>query len=241
MESVSCALLLRFVNDFCEQYQNEHSPYGVNLSYLFSTRTVYVIPLLNPDGVDICINGVDNSNPLYERLMKMNSMSEDFSHWQANARGVDLNHNYNAGFEEYKHLEIENGTDSPCATRYGGPYPESEPESAALCNFLRSLPNVKALISFHTQGEEIYWEYRGKSHPKAFSCAKIISKLTGYKVCSPENTASYSGLKDWFIEELSGLGYTLECGRGKNPLPPDDYKIIYEKLREFLFCAPILF
>ena len=39
------------------------------------------------------------------RGLKYNQQSDDFSHWQANARGVDLNHNYDSGFYEYKKIE----------------------------------------------------------------------------------------------------------------------------------------
>jgi g-D-glutamyl-meso-diaminopimelate peptidase len=69
--------------------------------------TLSVIPMLNPDGVEYQIHGVEENNPLRERLLEMNDGSEDFSAWQANARGVDLNHNYDAGFAEYKQLEKE--------------------------------------------------------------------------------------------------------------------------------------
>ena len=52
----------------------------------------------------------------------------DFTHWQANARGVDLNHNYDAGFLEYKQIEAEQGILGGGPTRYSGECPESEPE-----------------------------------------------------------------------------------------------------------------
>jgi g-D-glutamyl-meso-diaminopimelate peptidase len=77
--------------------------------------------MLNPDGVDLQIKGIEAGGILSERLLKMNGR-EDFSHWQANARGVDLNHNYDAGFHEYKKLEKENDICAG-ATRYSGEYP----------------------------------------------------------------------------------------------------------------------
>ena len=109
MEWITSILLLRFVNDFCEIFRNDKSIYRTSLSLLCEQYTVYVIPMLNPDGVDYQINGITKENPFYERVLKMNGNSADLSHWQANARGVDLNHNYDAGFWEYKELERKHG------------------------------------------------------------------------------------------------------------------------------------
>mgnify|MGYP001540708298 CR=1 FL=1 len=63
--------------------------------------------MLNPDGVDLHIGGMWEHFPLRERVLIMNGGSSDFESWQSNARGVDLNHNYNALFKEYKTLERE--------------------------------------------------------------------------------------------------------------------------------------
>ena len=51
----------------------------------------------------------------------MNGGSEDFTRWQANVRGVDLNHNYDAGFDAYKQLEPSLGITG------GGPTRQSPP------------------------------------------------------------------------------------------------------------------
>lgn len=133
-EWITTLVLLRFVNELCEYYKSAKQPFGINLAGLFSSRCIRIIPQLNPDGADIHINGVSEDCLLYERLEKMSG--GDYSHWKANARGVDLNHNYDAGFEEYKILEREEGIVEG-ATRYSGNSPLSEPETASLANFIR--------------------------------------------------------------------------------------------------------
>lgn len=238
MEWITSVILLRFINEYCELFKKSGRIYTYTLSYIFSTRTIYIIPMLNPDGVDYQINGVGEDNVLYERLLRMNGGSKDFSRWQANARGVDLNHNYNCGFTEYKRIEEELGICDGAPTRFSGNMPESEPEVASLCNFLRFNDDIKAVISLHTQGEEIYYTSGDHVPPRSKTIAATLSRMSGYLLSKPEGAASYGGLTDWFISEFDKPSFTIECGRGENPLPLSDYFKIYTDLREMLFMAP---
>jgi g-D-glutamyl-meso-diaminopimelate peptidase len=241
MEWITSVLLLRFINEYAESYRTGRHLYNIYLPYLFRQRKILIIPMLNPDGVDYVINGVSPDNPLRERLIKMNHGSTDFSHWQANGRGVDLNHNYNADFEEYRVLAAQNGIDSGAPTRYCGESPESEPEVGYFCNYLRfAAPNIGAVLSLHTQGEEIYYSSRGQTAPRSASLAKIISRLTNYTPAEPQGHASYSGLLDYCIQSLQLPAFTLECGKGENPLPLSQYFCVYAGIRELLFQMPQL-
>ena len=147
-----------------------------------------VIPCANPDGVELRFNGVSDS-PLKERILRMSG--GDFSLWQANARGVDLNHNYDARFMEYKIIEAKMGI-AAGPTLYSGEAPESEPETKGIANLIRSLA-PSAIMSLHTQGEEIY------AYPKTHRvkrCAHRLSSATGYGVSEADGTAGYGGLCD---------------------------------------------
>ena len=137
MEWITSSILLQFADDFCRLYQANGKIGKQTVASLWENFQFFVIPMLNPDGVDYATGGVDMQNPLRERVLNMNDESDDFSHWQANARGVDLNHNYNAGFAEYKELERANRIACGAPTRYSGEAPESEPEVRALCNYIR--------------------------------------------------------------------------------------------------------
>lgn len=240
MEWITSVILLRFINEFCELYSRESKIYNYALSYIFSTRSIHIIPMLNPDGVDYQINGVGEDNVLRERLIAMNNGSLDFSAWQANARGVDLNRNYNSRYAEYKNIEREMGIFNGTSVHFSGEMPESEQEVGALCNFLRFNRNIQAVLTFHSQGEEIYYTSGEKTAPRSRSIGERLAKMSGYKLCLPEKSSSYCGLTDWCIEELNIPSFTIECGKGKNPLPISDCFLIYAKLREMLFCAPTL-
>jgi len=102
MEWITSALLLKFTEEFCQSFRKKAAACRYPIEYIFESRSLHIIPMLNPDGVDMSINKSPPSGILDERLIRMNGGSGDFSRWQANGRGVDLNHNYSAGFAEYK-------------------------------------------------------------------------------------------------------------------------------------------
>lgn len=153
----------------------------------------WIIPLVNPDGVEISLH--------------INKL------WKANARGVDLNCNFDADWGKGIYNKKERGSEN-CI----GDYPFSETETLALKKFTeRVRPYVT--FSFHTKGEEIYWEYDGRGDK---SGAEIISSVTGYT--AKIIYGSVGGYKDWCIKKLNIPSYTIECGS-------DDLKHPITKLR----------
>lgn len=165
----------------------------------------WVIPLLNPDGVNIC-----------ETKETM---------WKANARGVDLNCNFDADWGQGRLNTKKRGAEN-CI----GDYAVSEPETEALVRFTRRIKPVVTL-SFHTKGGEIYWEYGGKGDKVG---ADIIARTTGY---TPKIiTGSCGGYKDWCIKKLNIPSYTVECGDDNLPHPIkklSDIRECYKILKDF--------
>ena len=240
MEWITSCLLVRFLEELCLAASESATEYNQSVSLLLQTRRLYFIPMLNPDGVEYQIHGVQKDNPLLERLLAANADSTDFSHWQANARGVDLNHNYDAGFEEYKAWEQENGIYNAAPTRFAGNAPESEPETHALCNFIRFHEELCGVLTLHTQGEEIYYTNRGKAPARAEAIVQRLARMSGYKPSVADGPAAYGGLTDWCVESQKLCSFTLECGLGTNPLPLSDAPSIYARLRRLFFLFPTL-
>ena len=184
---------------------------------LLINSSIYIIPMVNPDGVEIVHNGNDI--------------------WQANAQGIDLNHNYPAKWKECKQLEINSGIVNPGPTRFGGDYPAQAPEVTAIINFVQKHNFIRA-VALHSQGKEIYWNFAGLEPATALPFANALSKVSRYAVATPTEIASCGGFKDWFIQEYHNEGYTIEVGEGKNPLPLSQYGEIYEDLLPMLImCA----
>lgn len=197
-----------------------------------SKCTLHILPLLNPDGAEIARGRIAQDDR--PRMLFFNEGNEDFSRWQANAQGVDLNHNFDADFARGKMLEREHGIFGPSPTRYGGKEPFSEPETATVRAFIER-EDIHALFAFHTQGEEIYHAGEG-----AAAMARIFAKACGYTVSAPEGIAACRGAKDWFCKTYNRPGFTVEMGRGQNPLPITDSKAIYRKCREMLMLTTII-
>ena len=210
LEYITAITLYGFIEFLAEKTTRPTTYCGISLDFLLKKYSYFVIPALNVDGIELHLHGCSDS-PLCKRQLAMSG--GDFSLWQANARGVDLNHNYGYGFSEYKRLEGEQGIEAG-NTRYSGEYPESEPETRALTNFLRALAPC-AVLSLHTQGEEIYY------HPANARTERVAARLArsvGYKTAKCEGLCAYGGLCDFTGETMGIPSFTVELGRGKNPL-----------------------
>lgn len=240
-EWITSPLLMKFIESFLKSYIIDEDIRGYDLSAIWENSSIYIIPMVNPDGVDLAIDGLQPDNPYYNDLIQWNDTGEPFSLvWKANIRGVDLNRNYNALWYEYKELSEELGFNQPGASRYPGPYPESEPESFAVAEFTR-MHDFSLTMSYHTQGEVIFWDFMGIQPPMAREIGEIFSRASGYELYEPvELTAFYAGYKDWFIQEYLRPGYTIEAGLGVNPLPLSQFPRIYNDNEEMLLLAAIV-
>lgn len=217
LEWLTSVLLMSFADAYAHAYQTETPLEGIDTTSLFSRCSITLIPMLNPDGIELVAGRLLPDNPYYQEALQLNGGRTDFgSVWQSNIRGVDLNHNYDAAWYEGKQLE-EVERIGPGPTRFAGPYPESEPESHAMADFTRELlPDV--VIAYHSQGEEIYYDFRGHIPPGGAKLAEEMAALSGYRLSQPEGFAGFGGYKDWFIDAIDRPGYTIEIGLGKNPI-----------------------
>ena len=213
LESITANLLYAFTYSMCSGKAELTSLFAsYPRAMLLHSFTYFVIPCLNPDGIELRRHGAEDT-PLRARLERMSG--GDFSSWQANARGVDLNHNYNACFYEYKHIEKELDI-KPGATLYSGDYPESEPEVRCMANFVRTVC-PSGIISLHTQGGEVFFSPK---NDRTRRIAGRIAARSGYVPMMPEGTAMYGGLCD-FTGALGIPSFTVEVGKGVNPLPEE--------------------
>ena len=227
IEWITTPFLMKFIENFSKAYAQGLPIEGYNTLDIWNKSTIYVMPMVNPDGVDLVLNGLEKSNPYYYDLIKWNNGSSNFSRtWSANVRGVDLNHNYDAMWQESKDAEKSYGVYGPGPSRYGGTAPESETESRAVADLTRK-NNFRLVIAYHTQGEVIYWNFQNLATAEAKKIALIFSGLNGYELGEPTGITSYAGYKDWFIEKFGRPGYTIEVGRGVNPLPITQFNNIY--------------
>ncbi len=234
-EWLTTLLALRFAEIILYSKVNRAPIWGIDPMGII--RSIIIVPCVNPDGAEIALNGFESAGIYAENCKKIAAVSEE--KWNANARGVDINHNFNAGWNELRRIETENGILAPSPRRYGGFAPESEPETKAL-SYLCRLYTPRIAIALHSQGEEIFWEYGNKKPPRSEEIAKIFSAVSGYNLIENSGLASHGGFKDWFIGYFNRPAFTFEIGKGENPLPLSDFDGIVKKCIPMLTLASVL-
>lgn len=83
-------------------------------------------------------------------------------------------------------------------------------------------------MSYHTQGEIIYWRYLDFEPAGAEELGKEFAKASTYILDDERETNSYAGYRDWYISKYNLPGYTIETGKGQNPLPINQFDQIYK-------------
>ena len=167
--------------------------------------SVWLVPLANPDGALLSQKGIGSALGKYGGFLSAYSGGE-LRLWKSNARGVDLNVNFDAewgkGVKNVRRRGAEN---------YIGEAPFSEPETRALRDFTLDV-SPSYTVSFHTKGEEIYWYFGQSSHTclRDFTLAQAVSASTGYPL--RQTVGSVGGYKDWCISALQIPALTVECG-----------------------------
>jgi len=234
-EWITSVLLMKFIETYARAYQEGRNIGTFHIPTLFAQNSLWIVPMVNPDGVELVQEGITPDNPYYEQVLAINGGSRDFRFWKANIRGVDLNDQFPANWER----EVaRRGVRAPAPRDYPGPYPLSEPESRALAEFTRN-HDFRLVIAFHTQGEVIYWGYNNLEPAESERIARIFSDVSGgYQ---PIRTVdSDAGYKDWFIQEWRRPGFTVELGRGVSPLPISQFWDIWGRAIGILLVALVV-
>ncbi|MFO1443474.1 LysM peptidoglycan-binding domain-containing protein [Bacillus sp. Bva_UNVM-123] len=227
-EWITSSVLMGLLNYFLLSLTNAKPIRGLTMMPLYNMVDLSIVPMVNPDGVDLVINGP--TPEVSEQVIKINRGSHNFSGWKANIRGVDLNDQFPVKWE----VEKERGEKEPSPRDYAGEAPLTEPESIAMVNLARN-NRFDRMLAFHTQGEEFYWGYEGLEPPESKILANEFSRVSGYKAV--QYIDSYAGYKDWFIKEFRHPGFTIEMGKGINPLPLSQYEEIFEEVLGIFLAA----
>lgn len=221
-EWITTPVIMRFINQYALSLTNNQPIRGLYMMPYFMQTLLSVVPMVNPDGVDLVLEGPEAAGPYKNEVMAINNNNPDFSNWKANIRGVDLNNQYPANWD----IEAERKPTSPAPRDFPGFAPLTEPESVAMAELIND-SNFQRVNALHTQGEVIYWGYEGLEPPEAETIANEYARVSGYEAI--RNIDSHAGFKDWFIQDYRRPGFTIELGTGVNPLPISQFNEIYEE------------
>jgi carboxypeptidase T len=172
------------------------------ITKLLDTREVWIVPMVNPDGAEFDIS------------------AKRYQYWRKNRRdngdgtfGIDLNRNYDAGFGG------PGASKDPKSDTYHGPHAFSEPETAAVRDFVRNRKSATVLLSFHTFSELVLWPYGHTKDEILSSKDREVFEKMGKKMASwnKYKPMKSSGLylasgdtTDWAYDELKLFAFTFE-------------------------------
>lgn len=228
-EWITTPVLLKFAEDYAEAYVRGMQIAGVPASWLYYSFHLCMLPLVNPDGVDL-VNEAIWQQPYVEQAGQIAAAYPDIrfpAGWKANIDGIDLNLQFPAGWEQAKEIKYGQGYRSPAPRDFVGEAPLTAPESRAVYEYTKT-NNFSLILAYHTQGEVIYWKYLDYEPKQSYRIARYFQEVSGYAVEETPGASGYAGYKDWFIQEYDRPGYTIEAGLGTNPLQMDQFEKIYE-------------
>ncbi|MBS4031207.1 MAG: hypothetical protein KGZ63_07300 [Clostridiales bacterium] len=208
-EWLTTPLLMKMMEEYAHHAKYGYSFGGYDVAGLLEEVTFWFIPMVNPDGVTLVLEGPGavEHGAFVRQVASAHNGSEDFSDWKANIRGVDLNRQFPTGWQGMVNVKR-----AAAPSHYKGIAPLSEPEALALFEF--TLDRRPAMVlSYHQRGEIIFWYYRqdGEQLARDWRIVREMATLTGYSWdFYLTNGGKY---RDWVIRELGVPALIMEVGQ----------------------------
>lgn len=200
----------------------------VNYKDLLDEICFVLMPMQNPDGVDLCIGGPSAIRNLLMRT-KIQSMydrenaeflekygvynSNYYRRWKANAQGIDLNRNYPFGWEETNDYPV------PSSSGYKGEEPFSATEVQVQVEVQEQLMREKDVIfaiSYHATGNDLSWdvgqtgEFRKECERAADALVYVTDYIREMNMMTLDNDVPLAGYTDWLNGEEIIPSITIE-------------------------------
>lgn len=241
-EWITTPVLLKFLETYASAYVNGESVSGTPAAELYNRAALYLVPMVNPDGVDLVTGALPSDDSYYRQAQAFSEFYPSIpfpSGWKANISGVDLNLGYPAGWERAREIKYGQGFTRPGPRDFVGTAPLAEPENRAMAQFTREHA-FRLTLSYHTQGQVIFWKYLDYEPENSRAIAEAFSAASGYAVEDTPYASGFAGYKDWFIEQYDLPAYTIEAGLGQNPLPLTQFPAIYRENEGILTLGMVL-
>ena len=210
----------RWIDHLTTQYGKD-----TEVTKLMDSTEMWVVPITNPDGVEIVQQG--GNSP---KLHRKNANDTNGASCGFGQIGIDLNRNSNTHYGQ-------SGTSTdPCSEIYRGPGASSEVETKALEGLMGKIfPDTRGegdttpasadtkgmMITLHSYTNGIIFPWGHKAGAKTGNDAKLramakdMAGITGYTYGTANEVVGYTasgGTDDWVYDKLGVPGYTFEIG-----------------------------
>ena len=240
-EWITTPVLLKFAEQLALAAQNGENLGGENARELLEAVTICMVPMVDPDGVDLVTGAIWPESPEYQDAALLAARYPDIpfpSGWKADLLGVDLNLQYPAGWLRAREIKFSQGYTRPAPRDYVGRAPFTQRESRALAAYTEDV-DPELVLAYHSQGQVIYWQFDDIFVPGARELGERLAAVSGYALDETPPESAYAGFKDWFIQDFRRPGYTVEVGTGENPLPISQFDEIYRDNLGILLTAAL--
>ncbi len=203
---------------------------GRHVTDLVDSRRIWIVPMVNPDGLTFDLSGGPYGHGAYRGWRKNRQPTPG-----STAIGTDLNRNYGYGWQ---------ASGSPTSMFYPGPRAFSAPETRAIRDFVLSrrtggVQRIRTYVTFHTTGELVMWPYSRDSRDVPPDMTRLdrqtLAAMGRHMAASNGYTAMQSGDRgdkagtsiDWMYGSQRIFGFTFELYPELNSnmsrfYPPDE-------------------
>lgn len=237
------SLLVMTQVEYYLAYRQSGSYGEISYAELLEDCVFYVLPMINPDGVMLALEGIDAmqstevratveqvyANNLRDGLTTAQNINDYLAYnWKSNANGVDINRN----FALSNWSEVKTGILTPCYRNYKGPKAASEPETQAVSAFVEAIGELEAMVAIHTAGQVVYWDCgaTGSVRQQTYDLASAICEDTGYQLIY--DTHLDASLNDWLALEKGVPSVTVEIANVVYPMPTSELEQAFAQTRQ---------
>ena len=196
-EWITTLVLLKFAEELAQKIRDGGSIGGVDAQEIAQAATIYMIPMVNPDGVDLVVGAIQPGQFQYETAQRLAEYYPQIPFpdgWKANLLGVDLNLQYPAGWLQAREIKFSQGYTRPAPRDYVGRAPLTQVEARALAGYTEVI-DPALVLAYHTQGHVIYWQFQDYQIPGARELAEEFARLSGYAMEDTPYESSFAGTR----------------------------------------------
>ena len=70
-EWITSVIMMKFIEDYCNAYVSNSIIFGYSIRDLFTSTSIYIMPMVNPDGVDLVTGNISSPFSIYEKVQNI--------------------------------------------------------------------------------------------------------------------------------------------------------------------------